>query len=115
MPVLYHLTLQRPTAIVHALQGNFSAPRAQEVVVTRGRILELLRPDEQGKLNVICSTEVFGIIRSIAAFRLTGANRDYLAIGSDSGRLVIVQFNAETNVFDRVHCETYGKTGKRFR
>ncbi|PFH38689.1 putative splicing factor 3b, subunit 3 [Besnoitia besnoiti] len=113
MPVLYHLTLQKPTAIVHALQGNFSAPRAQEVVVSRGRILELLRPDDQGKLQAIASTEVFGIIRSIAAFRLTGANRDYLAVGSDSGRLVIVQFSAEKNEFERVHCETYGKTGVR--
>ncbi|KYK67539.1 putative splicing factor 3b, subunit 3, 130kD [Toxoplasma gondii TgCatPRC2] len=113
MPVLYHLTLQKPTAIVHALQGNFSAPRAQEVVVSRGRVLELLRPDDQGKLQAISSTEVFGIIRSIAAFRLTGANRDYLAIGSDSGRLAIVQFSAEKNEFERVHCETYGKTGIR--
>ncbi|OEH79966.1 splicing factor 3b subunit 3 [Cyclospora cayetanensis] len=113
MPVLYHLTLQKPTAIVNAVHGNFSAPRAQEVVVSHGRILELLRPDEEGKVHSVCTTDVFGIIRSVAAFRLTGAMKDYIVLGSDSGRLVIVEFNAKKNCFERVHCETYGKTGVR--
>ncbi|KAL8439041.1 hypothetical protein Efla_002450 [Eimeria flavescens] len=113
MPVLYHLTLQKPTAIVNAVHGNFSAPRAQEVIVSHGRTLELLRPDEEGKAHSICSTDVFGIIRSVAAFRLTGAMKDYIVLGSDSGRLVIVEFNAKKNCFERVHCETYGKTGVR--
>lgn len=35
-------------------------------------------------------------------------------LGSDSGRLVIVEFNAKKNCFERVHCETYGKTGEHF-
>jgi hypothetical protein len=49
--------------------GNFSAPKVQEIIVSRGKVLELLRPDEQGKVQVIHSTEVFGIIRSLAPFR----------------------------------------------
>ncbi|CDJ69810.1 hypothetical protein ENH_00074370 [Eimeria necatrix] len=113
MPVLYHLSLQKPTAAVGAVHGSFSAPRVQEVVVNRGRLLELLRPDEEGKLHSICSTDVFGIIRSIATFRLTGALTDYIVLGSDSGRLVIVEFDAKNNLFKRVHCETFGKTGPK--
>lgn len=35
-----------------ALYGNFSAPKAQEIVVSRGCTLELLRPDDVGKLQV---------------------------------------------------------------
>ena len=31
-------------------------------------------------------TEVFGVIRCLAPFRLTGGNKDYLAVSSDSGR-----------------------------
>jgi splicing factor 3B subunit 3 len=43
----------------------------------------------------------------------TGANRDYIVIGSDSGKIAIVEFSAETNSFRTVHCETFGKTGCR--
>ena len=55
--------------------------------------MELLRPDENGKMQIICSTEVFGTIRTIMPFRLTGGGRDYVIIGSDSGRLVIVEYS----------------------
>jgi splicing factor 3B subunit 3 len=38
---------------------------------------------------------------------------DYIAVGSDSGRVVILEFNAEKRCFERIHQETYGKTGCR--
>lgn len=34
-------------------------------------------------------------------------------MGSDSGRIVILEYNPAKNVFDKVHQETYGKTGSR--
>ena len=86
---------------------------SQEVVVARGKLLELLRPDENGKVQTVHASEVFGIIRSMSAFRLTGGNRDYLVIGSDSGKIAILEFSAEKGQFERVHAETYGKTGCR--
>jgi len=113
MPCFYSLTLQRATAITQAIYGNFSAPKAQEVIVSRGKILELLRPDDAGKVQCVLSTEIFGVIRSIAPFRLVGANRDYIVVGSDSGRIVILEYNTDKNTFDQVHQETYGKTGCR--
>jgi splicing factor 3B subunit 3 len=113
MPHFYSLSLQRSTAITHAVYGNFSAPKAQEVLVARGKVLELLRPDEAGKVQCILSTEVFGLIRGIAPFRLIGANRDYFVVSSDSGRIVVLEYNPERNSFDKVHQETYGKTGCR--
>ena len=90
---LYNLTLSKPQGITAAVYGNFSAAKAQEIIVSRGKVLELLRPDENGKMQVICSTEVFGVIRSIAPFRLTGGGRDYLIMGSDSGRIVILEYS----------------------
>lgn len=114
---LYHLALQRPTGITQACVGSFSAPKVQELVCARGDFLELLRPDESGKVQTVLrrvparsrpaaavnprgslnaqpgaahaclrpltgppaadvrSTPLFGCIRAIAAFRLTGANR----------------------------------------
>jgi splicing factor 3B subunit 3 len=146
---LYGVTLQRASAITCAIYGNFSAPKAHEIVVGRGKLLELLRPDENGKVQSILCTEVFGIVRSLAPFRLTGTptaeekkkqtgkkkrnernlkltctppfsffsstggNRDYIIVGSDSGRIVILEYNPNKNRFDKVHQETFGKSGCR--
>ena len=47
------------------------------------------------------------------SFRLTGGVKDYIVIGSDSGRISIIEFNPEKCTLDRVHCETFGKSGCR--
>lgn len=76
---LYNLTLQPPTAITQAVVGNFSGARQQEIIVSRGTRLELLRPDVQtGKVSTVIASDVFGSIRSLAAFRLTGGTKGEL-------------------------------------
>lgn len=73
---LYNLTLQRATGITHAVHGNFSGSKMQEILVSRGKSLELLRPDPNtGKVHTLLTVEVFGIIRSLMAFRLTGGTK----------------------------------------
>ncbi|KAF5357416.1 hypothetical protein D9758_005852 [Tetrapyrgos nigripes] len=95
---LYNLTLQTPTAINQAIVGNFSGARQQEIIASHGTRLELLRPDPQtGKISTVISTDVFGSIRSLAAFRLTGGTKDY----------------AITTSFVKLHQETFGKSGAR--
>ena len=70
---LYNLTLQRPTAITHAVVGNFTGTRQQEIIVSHGTQLEVLRVDTaSGKLSSVLTTDVFGSIRSLAVFRLAG-------------------------------------------
>uniref|UniRef100_A0A4W4FZC5 Splicing factor 3B subunit 3 n=1 Tax=Electrophorus electricus TaxID=8005 RepID=A0A4W4FZC5_ELEEL len=111
---LYNLTLQRATGITHAIHGNFSGTKQQEIVVSRGKILELLRPDgNTGKVHTLLTMEVFGIIRSLMAFRLTGGTKDYVVVGSDSGRIVILEYQPSKNMFEKVHQETFGKSGCR--
>lgn len=73
---LYNLTLQRSQGIVAAIHGNFSGSKLQEIVVSRGKVLELFRHDPNtGKIFPILSTEVFGVLRSLMPFRLTGGNK----------------------------------------
>lgn len=73
---LYNLTLQRSQGIVTAIHGNFSGSKLQEIVVSRGKVLELFRHDPNtGKIFPVLSTEVFGIIRSLMPFRLTGGTK----------------------------------------
>jgi splicing factor 3B subunit 3 len=74
---LYNTSLQRPTAIYQAVYGNFSDAKAQEIVVGRGKVLELLRVDGAGKATSILQTEVFGILRSIVPFRMPGMFPDF--------------------------------------
>ena len=47
------------------------------------------------------------------AFRLTGGGKDFLIVGSDSGRIAILEYNASKNTLERVHMETFGKSGCR--
>eukprot|EP00439_Symbiodinium_sp_Y106_P084816 s629_g26.t1 len=39
--------------------------------------------------------------------------RDYIVVASDSGRIVILEYDGTKNMFDKVHQETFGKTGCR--
>ncbi|VDO97440.1 unnamed protein product, partial [Soboliphyme baturini] len=111
---LYNLTLQKATAIYHAVNGNFSGTKQQEICVGRGHNLEILRPDPNtGKVYTLLSHEVFGVIRSVMAFRLTGGTKDYIVLGTDSGRIVILEYNPSKNCFEKVHQETFGKSGCR--
>ena len=44
-------------------------------------------------------------------FHQLGGHKDYVIIGSDSGRLVIIEYNPAKNTFEKVHQETFGKSG----
>eukprot|EP00850_Spirogloea_muscicola_P004391 SM000019S04935 [mRNA] locus=s19:136527:142578:+ [translate_table: standard] len=110
---LYSLTVQRATGVAVAVHGNFGGTKEVEIVVARGKVLELLRPDGGGKVQSVLQAEAFGEVRSLAPFRLTGAAKDLLVVGSDSGRLVILEYVRERNALERVHAETFGKSGAR--
>lgn len=117
---LYHLTLQQPKAITVAINGNFTGPNNHEVVACHGSSLELFRPDESGKMVGLFTTECFSVIRSLTKFRLTGDEFDYILVGSDSGRITLLRakdasdsVTATSGSFERIHMETFGKTGCR--
>lgn len=65
------------------------------------------------QVQSLCHMECFGLIRSMVTFRLPGAATDYLVLGSDSGRVSVLEFVKERNQFERVHLETFGKSGCR--
>jgi splicing factor 3B subunit 3 len=73
---MYSLTIQPPTVISQALLGQFSGTKEQQIITASGSRLTLLQPDpRQGKVDVILSHDIFGIIRSIAIFRLAGSTK----------------------------------------
>ena len=44
---------------------------------------------------------------------MKGGKTDYIVVGSDSGKIVILKYNPEKNKFDKIQEETYGKSGCR--
>ena len=54
------------------ITGNFSGPKNHEFVVAKGSSIELLRPDDTGKMITIAETPVFSVVRSLMPFRLAG-------------------------------------------
>ncbi|KAK8817900.1 hypothetical protein WA577_005802 [Blastocystis sp. JDR] len=109
---LYNLTIHKPSVVQRSIYGwrRFS-PKTEEFIISRGNTIELWRLDESGNVNVICSYEIYGLILSLKPFRLSGNDTDFILIGSDSGRIVVLRFNGETNAFEKIHKETFGKVG----
>ncbi|KAI9771418.1 MAG: pre-mRNA-splicing factor rse1 [Candelina submexicana] len=111
---MYSLTIQPPSAITQAILGQFAGTKEQQIVTASGSRIILHRPDPaQGKITTILSQDVFGIVRSLAAFRLAGSSKDFIIIGSDSGRITIIEYVPSQNRFNRLHLETFGKSGIR--
>lgn len=67
----------------------------------------------EGRVRTVYPSEAFATVRAIAPFRLTGSKRDYLAVASDSGKLSILKYVENVRRLERVHCETFGKSGCR--
>jgi splicing factor 3B subunit 3 len=44
---LYNLTLQKSTGIYQTISGSFTAPKLQEIVISKGNILELMGFDQK--------------------------------------------------------------------
>lgn len=73
---LYSLTIQPPTGITQAILGQFGGTKEQQIVTASGSRLTIHRPSPtQGKVSVLFSQDVFGIVRSLAAFRLAGSSK----------------------------------------
>lgn len=78
---LYNFILQRATGITHAVHGCFAGTKQQEILLSKGKSLELVRPDPNtGKVHTLLQTEVFGVIRSLMSFRLTGGTKGGLQL-----------------------------------
>jgi len=70
---MYAATLIKAGAMTHAIAGSFSGT-GHEILVARGKLLELLRPDaNSGKLVSVATQEIFAVIRALVPFRLTGS------------------------------------------
>lgn len=89
---MYSLTIQSPTAVTQAILGQFAGTKEQQIVTASGSKLTIHRPDAaQGKVTPIYTQDVFGIIRSLAAFRIAGSNKGTLSPYSQSRVILVIR------------------------
>ncbi|KAH9907364.1 Pre-mRNA-splicing factor rse-1 [Xylariomycetidae sp. FL2044] len=111
---LYSLSIKPPTVITHAIIGQFSGTKEQQILTASSSRLTLYRPDPTlGKIVTLVSHDVFSIIRSIASFRLPGSPKDYIIVGADSGRIAVLEYIAPQNRLSTVHLEAFGRSAVR--
>ena len=86
----------------------------------------------QREVGAAVATDIFGSIRCLAPFRLTGGTKgelpyvpsvfychlhrgslDYKVVGSDLGRIATLYYDLKTSSFIELQQETYGKSGSR--
>ena len=107
--------------------GDFTAPSSQEIIVCRpGGAIEIFRIDNNNKgsnddddekeeedveLKLILRTDTRSTLRSMETVRLSGAKRDLVLVGSDSGRVSVLDFEGG-NKANILHCPILGKTGE---
>ena len=91
---MYSLTIKPPTAITQAILGQFAGRKEQQIVTASGSMLTIHRPDaSEGRITPLFSQDCFGIIRSLAAFRIAGSNKGISQL-FHSGKLHLVILEA---------------------
>lgn len=87
---MYSLTIQPPSSITQSILGQFAGTKEQQIVTASGSRLTIHRPDPtQAKITTILSQDLFGTIRTLAAFRLAGSNKGKLHSVTFELRIVI--------------------------
>lgn len=109
---LYHLTLKQASGAFKTCTGRFRGlKKSEEIVLANSTTLEVWIPDsETGKIKKETVQHAFGIIQSIEKIRLTASSKDLLAITSDSGKLVVAEFNLEGGKFIPIVQEPHSKS-----
>eukprot|EP00759_Apiculatamorpha_spiralis_P049545 PhF_6_TR44274/c0_g1_i2/m.68218/K12830/SF3B3, SAP130, RSE1; splicing factor 3B subunit 3 len=117
---LYNLTLQQPSAIHTSCYGTFSEPKKDEIVIARGSVLEIYRVDltlegqpDSLSFQLIASRNTFSFIRCLAAYKEEDDALDKLIVTSDSGSVVMLEFDITAKEWKRISMMTIGKHGVR--
>ncbi|KAF2085479.1 hypothetical protein K490DRAFT_46485 [Saccharata proteae CBS 121410] len=113
---MYSLTVQPPSAVTTAVVGQFAGTKEQQILTACGSKLTLSRAlREEERVKPLLTHDLFGIIRSLSLFRIAGSVKvtDLIIVGSDSGRIAILEYLPKENRLNRTHLETFGKSGVR--
>lgn len=112
---LYNLTLKQPSLTKRSVVGQFTGTKkSQELVLASSTSIEVYKPNaETGKVEKQTLQNVFGILQQIGKIRIQGTQKDLLVITSDSGKLVVAEYNEKLSKFIPLIQEPHSKNGLR--
>ena len=112
---LYNLTIKQPSLCIASIVGQFlGSKKSQEIILANSTSIELWKADSNtGKLEKLYQQASFGIIQALDKIRLVGSHKDYVVISSDSGKLVVLEFDTEKLQFVPLFQEPHSKNGLR--
>lgn len=112
---LYNLTIKQPSLCIASIVGQFlGSKKSQEIILANSTSIELWKADSNtGKLVKLYQQASFGIIQALDKIRLVGSHKDYVVISSDSGKLVVLEFDTEKLQFVPLFQEPHSKNGLR--
>ncbi|OQO05830.1 hypothetical protein B0A48_09925 [Cryoendolithus antarcticus] len=114
----YSITLEPGSAPTAACMCSVlpAQSKEQQIFEARGERVFLRRlviDGEDVKVETMVEHDTFSIVRGVGSFRIPGMKEDLLTISSDSGRMSMLRYLHEKNKFERIHLETFGKSGVR--
>lgn len=62
----FHYKIKNSSTVNHIITGNFSGFNKQEIVISRGRILEVLKTESSNKICSLLTTDFNATILSLA-------------------------------------------------
>ncbi|GBN61113.1 Splicing factor 3B subunit 3 [Araneus ventricosus] len=106
----YHRTLYHASSITHSVIGNFLDEKREDIIVSTGRSLKLLRfelGNTSPAIQTLISVDTYDIISSLSKFRRKDETKDWIIIAADSGSTTILTVIAEKMEFEVVVQEKF--------
>lgn len=115
---VYNLTLQRESSSINSVLGNFfPGSKNQQLVICKATSIDLCKINsDNGSLEIVFQQELFTLIRSLNAIKISGISKSLLAIVTGSGDLQIWEIPDNTpnaKSFTQICNEPFGKSGFR--
>jgi len=80
MAGLYVATAHKPTGVTHAAAGAFTGPDELNLVVAKGRLVQVFECSQDQGLLPLCEFSLYGQIAVFQLFRVAGQNQDWLFV-----------------------------------
>ncbi|ELP87246.1 splicing factor 3B subunit, putative [Entamoeba invadens IP1] len=107
------LTLEENSTVTSSCFGDFSGTNSIELVLIRAQTLLQIYRISEDSIELLTQTPTFSLIRAISTIKIGNEGKDYILLGSDSGSVCLLSYDAHTNSLKTIHNEIFGKSGIR--
>jgi hypothetical protein len=93
----YYKQITPPTAVEHVLRANFTHETIPNLLVAKSNILEVFVVNDDSKLELVNSFELFGNIESMEKIRFLDNKRDSLILTFAEAKVSFIDFDLQSN------------------